>query len=1041
MNHVISTHFALFFCIFAASAIVHGEELPNFARETGIHAGLAIHLGASDGKAELQLAEGGRMLVHGLAFEQKQLDTAREVIQKAGRYGLASIHLAQPNARLPYADDIANLIVADLDRLGEHASQMEEIERVLAPGGVAFLRRDGSWGKHTEAVPDDVDTWPQWDHGADGNPFSTDERIAPTTSLRWLAGATAVDGAGSKVGLRINDGTVYYTGINYGISRRFRRNEKNDIFARDAFNGILQWKRDIEGVPGGGDTPPRFALTAGDGVVYAYPEARGPLHAIDTDTGKTAATFDQGPQAPPIDDWHKWNDPVRKIHFIVRVFDDKLLQTYQDVIYVSDAKSGKLLWKESVGEDSTVGWAVVGDGRIYAAVSDRPLVKNRASPVTPTDRILALDTANGKKLWQYDELGGYAAFRMMYYRDSVIVPTFPIKDFKPNFGRDPLVVRLNAADGKPVWKVTPKAEARGHYSVVLGRGDEIIIGQQGGFGIDFETGELTQKYGWGQIDNSCADLKCVPGYTMYGLTFLDDKGDRITRGQTRTICDVGLFPAYGLLYGSPLGCLCSEYINGYPALSAEPLWEPAPESDRLTRGPAFGKVGRPATDRNPDEWPLHMADARRSNWSPKSVADELKVAFKAEIAHRPDGILGEDWRENEKIVGPLSAPTVAAGKVFLAECDAHQLHALNANIGKVAWSFTAAARIDSPPTILHAGDDALCLFGARDGYVYCLRASDGELVWKYLVAPNEKFIGVQSQMESAWPVYGSVMIDGDAILVAAGRQSAIDGGIRLVKLRPHDGHLLWQTKIWNDPDRKIDKEIDRAEWAAARNQRVNELLVHSGQHAALWITPLKDTYDDGELVDIDTGVYSARALRHSLQSKEELLEIVGATWLRSASSNGLLSRRTDGVGRHDVEGVSYAQLTAEKICLTGHEGDSPSKYLYALRASSEGTKELRGGLIRVRVNSDGTLPAKPEIDARAPRQGFQDAMVVAGNRIYIAYAHPHSEEAQLLAYSAEDGEPIKEIPLPARIVRDGLAVAYGRLYATGADGAIYCLGK
>ena len=36
-------------------------------------------------------------------------------------------------------------------------------------------------------------------------------------------------------------------------------------------------------------------------------------------------------------------------------------------------------------------------------------------------------------------------------------------------------------------------------------------------------------------------------------------------------------------------------------------------------------------------------------------------------------------------------------------------------------------RIDSPPTVY----EGKVLFGSRDGCVYCLRASDGKLVWRF----------------------------------------------------------------------------------------------------------------------------------------------------------------------------------------------------------------------------------------------------------------------------------------------------------------------
>ena len=50
---------------------------------------------------------------------------------------------------------------------------------------------------------------------------------------------------------------------------------------------------------------------------------------------------------------------------------------------------------------------------------------------------------------------------------------------------------------------------------------------------------------------------------------------------------------------------------------------------------------------------------------------------------------------------------------------------------RVVSPVTAGGRIDTPPTIA----DGLCLFGSHDGWVYCLRAADGRLAWRFRAAP------------------------------------------------------------------------------------------------------------------------------------------------------------------------------------------------------------------------------------------------------------------------------------------------------------------
>jgi len=108
----------------------------------------------------------------------------------------------------------------------------------------------------------------------------------------------------------------------------------------------------------------------------------------------------------------------------------------------------------------------------------------------------------------------------------------------------------------------------------------------------------------------------------------------------------------------------------------------------------------------------------------------------------------------------------------------------------------AGGRIDSSPTV-HGGT---VLFGCADGWVYCLRAADGALAWRYLVAPADRQMVSYNQMESIWPVHGSVLVTGGSLYALAGRNLFFDGGMRLVRLDPKTGRKQAETILdENDP--------------------------------------------------------------------------------------------------------------------------------------------------------------------------------------------------------------------------------------------------
>ncbi|MCB1078212.1 MAG: LamG domain-containing protein, partial [Verrucomicrobiae bacterium] len=98
------------------------------------------------------------------------------------------------------------------------------------------------------------------------------------------------------------------------------------------------------------------------------------------------------------------------------------------------------------------------------------------------------------------------------------------------------------------------------------------------------------------------------------------------------------------------------------------------------------------------------------------------------------------------------------------------------------------------------------IFGAADGWVYCLRASDGELAWRFRAAPRDERLMAFEQLESVWPVHGNILIEGGVIYAVAGRSNFLDGGLHLYRLDPKSGDLLGETII-DDKDPETGRNI------------------------------------------------------------------------------------------------------------------------------------------------------------------------------------------------------------------------------------------
>ena len=96
----------------------------------------------------------------------------------------------------------------------------------------------------------------------------------------------------------------------------------------------------------------------------------------------------------------------------------------------------------------------------------------------------------------------------------------------------------------------------------------------------------------------------------------------------------------------------------------------------------------------------------------------------------------------------------------------------------------------------------LVLFGSEDGWVTCLEAASGELVWRFRAAPERRKILCYNRLVSAWPVNSGVLVDNNVAYFTAGRCS-LDGAYAYA-VEPRTGKLLWQnSSLGFRPGREI----------------------------------------------------------------------------------------------------------------------------------------------------------------------------------------------------------------------------------------------
>ena len=1045
--------------------------------DTGTRGGLVVHLGCGDGTLTAALRAGDGYLVHGLDADAANVRQAREHCRSLGLYGPVSVERWTGN-RLPYTDNLVNLVVAEA--LGE--IPMAEVLRVLVPEGVAYVRQNGRWTKTVKPRPEEIDEWTHFLHGPDNNAVARDRVVGPPHHLQWVGGpkwARSHDHLSSVSAMVSTAGRIFYV-VDEGPTAAVALPPKWFLVARDAFNGVILWKRPIgswEGHLRGFRTGPaalaRRLVAVGDRVYVTLGYGK-PASMLDAATGQTLKTYErtentleivchQGmlflvvgeppePGSPtpgaPIEkrpDWLFWRQ------YTTTAPKKRLLAI--------DARSGDLAWEKSGADTAELMPTTL------AAGGDRVFFQN-------TKEVLCLDAKSGDELWRAARPVSvrrptWSAPTLVVYGDVVLsadrATGAPAEEGAPEpervewlvsalGGSAPLghLIAFSAKTGERLWGAECRECYNAPVDVLVAAGlvwtGSLVHSRDPGITVarDPLTGEIKTRrppdatfFPVGMAHHRCYRNKATDRYLVLGragIELIDTAtGKGIPSHWVRGACQYGVVPCNGLLYAPSHSCACfiEAKLNGFNALAPKRGPEsPGPESpganraeSRLQRGPAFEKVataGSPGTSA-PDPWPTFRHDASRSGSTRSPVPAELQPAWQTELG------------------GKLSSPVLADGKVFTAAVDDHTVHALDAQDGKSLWSYTAGGRVDSPPTI-HQG---LAVFGSADGWVYCLRAADGELVWRFRAAPEERRVTAYGQLESAWPVSGSVLVRDGSVYFAAGRSSYLDGGIRLYGLDLKTGKLL-STACMDDRDPATGQEPNRVVRGLAMLGSLPDVLASDGP--SIYMRHRRFDEDLQEQTPDVPHLFSPAGF------------LDDAWWHRTYWIIG--TRMASGWGAWPNAGN---QVPAGRLLVS----DGPTVYgfgrtPYHRNGSHVGLGETHYRLFAADRKPQPRKPAggqtKPgSRKAPAPPVRYHwtqkvpvlvRAMLLADRTLFMAGPpDPFGSKdpvatlegrngGQLLAVSAADGGKLAQYPLDAPPVFDGMAAAGGRLYLATTDGKV-----
>ena len=1084
--------------VFSISATLSGawavtpDARAEYILETsGVKGGLAVVLGCEDPELLMSLLANDSYLVQGLDTDAKRVAEARKAVLAKGLYGKATV--AQWDGKtLPYVGDIVNLLVVANE---DPKVSREEIVRVLAPMGVAVAGRyskfkirnsklAGDYLVYRKPVPSDTDEWSHFLHDSGGNAVANDKQVGPPKSLRWVAGpkwsrsheyptsVNAVVSAGGRIFTIFDDAPA-------GVFRKLP--QRCNLIARDAANGVLLWKVPMRkwqpeyGTGEGGrwsihHTIPRRLIAEGDRVYVTLGFLDSPVSVLDAATGEILTEALEGTKGA--DEMILSGDVLfvkitkeRSIGATVRFQKDEL----DDTLAAVDVRTGKQLWRKE---------GVRVAPYALSAKAGRVLFHNM-------EELICLDARSGEEKWRAPSripwtFGGSST---LVVADGVVLfhghgeaeannqkkaQPAAAKGKKPKKpSTSVFLTAFSMDDGKVLWRHKGgKGQAQASTlptDVFVARGIVWCGGSKDG--RDLRTGEVAKTLTLDKLISPghhyrCFRSKATENFLIWpkrGAEFVDLEGDDHMRNDwLRSPCFAGATPANGLFYTPPSQCFCypGVLVSGFLAMSADQPdnLNPAGKAN-LEKGPEYSQYVFPAPMnlRPSEDWYMYRRDTARSGYTPTPVPSDLSKKWRAELACQG------------------SQPIVVDDRLWVAEKDAHRIRCLSTNDGRDVWSFTAGGRIDSAP-VYHEG---LLLFGCRDGSVYCLRADDGEMVWRFRAAPTDRRLVSFGQMESVWPVHGSVLVQDGVAYFAAGRSSFLDGGILVYGLDAKTGKVLY-SHLLDGPHPDIKTDVGKP---FAMEGALPDLLVSDGKD--LYMGRIKFDRElnrieapwESTLGELDMGANHLVATGGFLDDTgfDRLYWMHGKRWpgfyfsQQSPKAGQLVVFDTAATyavkyfyRRHQWSPLFIPEedgylLFADDIDNQPilEEKGQPKKAVEWLPEETKTDSHRRGG--RGTEKGTGYVRERPAKWREMIPVRIR-AMVLAGKTLFFAGPRDEIPEddpfgsiegrkgAALWAVDATNGKKLAAHSMRSVPVFDGMIAASGRLYMTTADGGIECWG-
>jgi outer membrane protein assembly factor BamB len=537
--------------------------------ETGITAGYCLDFGCGDGSLSLELARRTKLRIIAVDADPKQVALARKRLTAAGVYGSqVTVHHRDLSAT-GYPRYFANLIVSGRSvTVGGDSVNVKTVERFQRPyGGTVCVGKPSDMKKVVLLDLRGAGSWTHQYGDAANSLCSDDDLIKGTLGMLWFRDVDfdIPQRHGRAPAPLSHRGRLIHAGL-------------NGLCAVDAYNGHVLWRYEIKGLlaayngdelMGTAGTGSNFCLH--DDSVFVRDGGRC-LH-IDAATGKLLREIPTpaGPDGKPgiwghisaVDGtlFGTVDNPKHVVtyRYVNRGGDMKRLLTESYSLFAIDTKTGKLKWHYKATDSIRHNAIAVAGEKVF--IIDRPLAlfdqqKKPKDRKHPTGKLIALDAATGKKLWE-KTTDIYGTTLAASEKHGAVLMSYQPTRFRLASEVGGRMTAFGSAEGDKMWEIKADYQSRpliNNYTIYTQGGAwDLLSGKPRPF-------NFKRSYGCGVLAGS----KNMMFFRSATLGYFDLAKNKTTEnyGGVRPGCWINAIPAGGLVLvpDASAGCQCS-YLN------------------------------------------------------------------------------------------------------------------------------------------------------------------------------------------------------------------------------------------------------------------------------------------------------------------------------------------------------------------------------------------------------------------------------------------------------------------------------------------------